>query len=52
MKNNIRKLNTLLISDKVRLISIIEKSDRKKCEITKGFLIPASNTLSSIIKQK
>jgi len=46
-----RKLNVLSISDKVRFIQLVEKYDRKKCEIAKEFNIPP-NTLSSIIKQK
>ena len=46
-----RKLNVLSISDKVRLIQLVEKGDRKKCEIANEFNIPP-NTLSSIIKQK
>jgi transposase-like protein len=48
---NKRKLNVLSLSDKVRLIQLVEKSDRKKCEIAYEFNIPP-NTLSSIIKQK
>uniref|UniRef100_A0A2S2P5I8 Tigger transposable element-derived protein 4 n=1 Tax=Schizaphis graminum TaxID=13262 RepID=A0A2S2P5I8_SCHGA len=51
MENVKRKLNVLPISDKVRLITLVEKGDRKKCEIAKEFNIPP-NTLSSIIKQK
>ncbi|XP_026804076.1 tigger transposable element-derived protein 4-like [Rhopalosiphum maidis] len=51
MENVKRKLNVLPISDKIRLISLVEKGDRKKCEIAKEFNIPP-NTLSSIIKQK
>lgn len=46
-----RKLNVLAISDKVRLISLVERGDRKKCEIAREFNIPP-NTLSSIMKQK
>ncbi|XP_008182612.1 tigger transposable element-derived protein 4-like [Acyrthosiphon pisum] len=46
-----RKSNILSISDKVRLIQLVEKGDRKKCEIAKEFNIPP-NTLSPIIKQK
>ncbi|KAL4100659.1 hypothetical protein QTP88_020694 [Uroleucon formosanum] len=46
-----RKLNVLSISDKVYLIQLVEKGDRKKCEIINKFNIPP-NTLSSIIKQK
>lgn len=47
MENNNCKLNVLTItmSEKIRLISLIEKSDRKKCNIP-------LNTLSSIMKQK
>eukprot|EP00102_Acyrthosiphon_pisum_P017775 XP_008189323.1 PREDICTED: tigger transposable element-derived protein 4-like [Acyrthosiphon pisum] len=48
---NKRKLNVLSISDKVCLMQLVEKGDRKKCEIAKEFNIPP-NTLSSIIKQK
>jgi len=46
-----RKLNVLSISEKVRLIQLIEKGDHEKCEIVNEFNIPP-NTLSSIIKQK
>jgi transposase-like protein len=48
---NKRKLNVLNISEKVRLIQLVERGDRKKCEIAMEFNIPP-NTLSSIIKQK
>ncbi|VVC26158.1 DNA binding HTH domain, Psq-type,Homeobox domain-like,HTH CenpB-type DNA-binding domain,DDE superfamily [Cinara cedri] len=48
---NKRKLNALTISDKVRLIRLVVKGDRKRCEIAKEYDIPL-NTLSSIMKQK
>jgi len=46
-----RKLKCPFNFGKVRLIQLVEKGDRKKCEIAKEFNIPP-NTLSSIIKQK
>jgi len=45
-----RKLTTLSLAEKVNLIKIIEKGEKKQ-EIAKDFGIPAS-TLSTIIKNK
>jgi len=36
---NKHKLNVLTISDKILLIQLVEKGDRKKCEITNKFSV-------------
>lgn len=46
-----RKLNTLSLSDKLRLISEIDKGGKKKKVIAAEFGIPA-NTLSTILKNR
>ncbi|XP_060847983.1 tigger transposable element-derived protein 4-like [Rhopalosiphum padi] len=46
-----RKLTTLSLAEKVNLLKIIEKGEKKKQDIAKDFGIPAS-TLSTIIKNK
>ncbi|KAF2893741.1 hypothetical protein ILUMI_12435 [Ignelater luminosus] len=46
-----RKLNTLSLSDKVRLISEVDKGVRKKKEIAAEIGIP-QNTLSTILKNR
>lgn len=51
MSDQKRKLNTLLLSDKVRLISEIDKGVKKKKDIAADFGIPPS-TLSTIIKNR
>lgn len=50
-KINKQKLNLFTISGYVHLISLVEKSDLKKCEINKEFNIQP-HTLSSIMEQK
>lgn len=51
MDNRKRKLNTLTIGDKVRLINEVERGTKKKKDIAAEFNIPAS-TLSTIMKNK
>jgi len=46
-----RKLNHLTIPDKVRVIQLVEKGNRKKQDIAKEFNIPP-NTLSTFLKNK
>lgn len=46
-----RILNHLVIADKVRVIQLVEKSDRKKRDNAKEYNIPP-NTLSKILKNK
>jgi hypothetical protein len=46
-----RELNVLSISDKVCLMQLVEKGNRKKHEIANEFNIPP-NIFSSIIKRK
>lgn len=46
-----RKLKTLSLSDKIRLLNEVDKGNRKKKDIAKEFGIPAS-TLSTIYKSR
>ena len=45
------KLNSLQLTDKVKLIHEVEKGERKKSEIAAEFGVPKS-TLSTIMKSK